>query len=438
MSSSINDPSRDHPLRRLLNDEVHARPSLRASTPSRITHFALMTGEGEAPPDRDPLAELCTLAGSRPPALDARYALVELDGVTVKYERHTEFVSVTVIAPDKDDSAADRGGWSALTPALAEWAFRLPGVRLVAVNLRLERDTETRLSPDDLARVFVGEVVGSYVNGGDAVVWTDFKIASDGYTRWLVRDIALTEARAGRLIQRLLEIETYRMAALLALPLARDQAGRLAALERRLSEIVQVTVGADSPRQEHDLLDQLTKLAAEAEGQLNSSRYRFNASAAYADLVERRILELREERIEGLQRIGVFLDRRFRPAMRTCETVARRQADLVEGIARASSMLRTRVDVMQAEQNAMLLRSMDARTAAQLRMQEAVEGLSIFAITYYVVGLAKYVLEGAGGIGLHFDKGLAISIVVPSVLAYVWWKVRRLRRRIRKTEGSGS
>ncbi len=419
------DPSRDHPLRRILNDEVHARPPLRCQSPARITHFALMTGE-DRPDARDPLEVLCEMAGKRPPPLDARYALVEFGPVTVKWERHTEFVSVTIVAP------GDGGdGWSALTPELESWAYGLPGVRLVAVHLRLEPDSETPHTAESLATHFSGEVLGSFVNGMDALVWTDFRIGRDGYTRWLVRDVKLTPPRAGRLVQRLLEIETYRIAALLALPMARETASQLGAMERKLSDIVASTVSDRRSEEEAVLLDRLTRLAAEAEGQLNLNRYRFNASTAYAELVERRIQELREDRIEGLQRIGVFLARRFRPAMRTCETVARRQADLVDGIARASSMLRTRVDVQLAGQNADLLRSMDERTGAQLRMQEAVEGLSIFAISYYVIGLIKFLLEGVGVFGLHLEKP-GTAIAVPLVLGFAWYSVRKVRRRIRK------
>lgn len=417
------DPSRDHPLRRILNDEVHARPPLRCRTPARITHFALMTGENR-PDARDPLAVLCEMAGQRPPPLDARYALVEFGPVTVKWERHTEFVSVTIVAQGEGGD-----GWSALTPELAEWVYALPGVRLVAVHLRLEADSDAPHTAESLAEHFSGEVVGSYVNGGDSVVWTDFRIARDGYTRWLVRDVRLTPGRAGRLVQRLLEIETYRITALLALPMARETANLLGEMERKLSDIVISTAADKTPDEEHALLDRLTRLAAEAEGQLNANRYRFNATAAYAELVERRIQELREDRIPGLQRIGVFLDRRFRPAMRTCEAVARRQAELVDGIARASSMLRTRVDVQLAAQNADLLRSMDERTGAQLRMQEAVEGLSIFAISYYVIGLVKYLLEGVGTFGLHLEKP-GTALAVPLVLGFAWYSVRKVRRRI--------
>jgi uncharacterized membrane-anchored protein len=429
----MNDPSRDHPLRRLLNDEVHARPSLQAPPRARVTHFALMTGE-EPRRDRDPLAELCQLANVAPPYEDARHALVEWDRTVVKWERHTEFVSVTIITPDDGGTSGTGDPWSALTPELARWAYGLPGLRLVAVHLRLEPDGLPHHDATSLAGIFGGETVGSVVLGGDALVWTDFRIGRDGYTHWLVRNINLTGQQAGRLIQRLLEVETYRLTALLALPMARDVAGQLAVLERRLETIVEATANEANPEQDHKLLDDLTRLAAEAERLLTNNRFRFNASAAYADLVWRRLTDLQEARITGLQRIGLFLDRRFRPAMRTCETVTRRQLELVDGIARASAMLRTRVDVQLAEQNAALLRAMDSRTRTQLRIQEAVEGLSIFAITYYVIGLLKYVMDGLPALGLHPDKAAIAALALPLVGISIWLGVRRVRRAIHSSD----
>jgi uncharacterized membrane-anchored protein len=64
--------------------------------------------------------------------------------------------------------------------------------------------------------------VASIVANGAAEVYTDFAMHSDGFSRILVRaGNNLSPRRLGRLVQRLLEIETYRMAALLGLPAAR-------------------------------------------------------------------------------------------------------------------------------------------------------------------------------------------------------------------------
>lgn len=426
MPDSVAHPA-DHPLRAALNDELHARPHLRVETPSRLTHVAWLADPAEAAADLDRLAGLCARHGTAAPGPEDRHGQMPVGDRLLRWERHAEFVTVTVLAPGPGD-----GGWSALTPELEEWTAGIAGGRLAALHLRVEADTEPRHGPESLAALFPGgQLAGSVVNGGDALAWTDFHVGEDGCSRMLVRDVALTPARTGRLVQRLLEIETYRMMALLGLPDARALTPALSEMEARLAAIVERTAAAGSTAEEHALLDRLTLLAAEVEAAAGRTRFRFGATAAYAALVERRLQELREERIPGLPRIGVFLERRFGPAVRTCEAARRRLAELAEGVGRAGAMLRTRVDVQLAEQNAELLRSMEARARAQLRIQEAVEGLSVVAITYYLIGLLKVVAEGLPALGLHLDHHLLAAGAVPLVLGAAWVGLRRLRRALK-------
>ena len=69
--------------------------------------------------------------------------------------------------------------------------------------------------------------------------YTDFAIHADGFSRMLLLTDRIAPRRLGRLVQRLLEIETYRMAALLGLPAARDVSAVLASAERELAELAQ-------------------------------------------------------------------------------------------------------------------------------------------------------------------------------------------------------
>ena len=111
----------------------------------------------------------------------------------------------------------------------------------------------------------------------------------------------------------------------------------------------------------------------------------------------------------------------------TCQALWDRQRDLAERLARAADLLRTRVEIELEEQNRALLRSMNSRARMQLRLQQTVEGLSVAAVSYYVVGLIAYLSEGTALFGLHLEKGsVAAAAVVPVVLA-VWWVVRRIR-----------
>src|SRR5262249_8585750 len=73
-----------------------------------------------------------------------------------------------------------------------------------------------------------------------------------------------------------------------------------------------------------------------------------------------------------------------------CRSVEERQANLSRKLTRATTLLRTWVDVEVERQNRDLLASMNNRARLQLRLQQTVEGLSVAAVSYYVVGLIGY------------------------------------------------
>jgi uncharacterized membrane-anchored protein len=232
-------------------------------------------------------------------------------------------------------------------------------------------------------------------------------------------------------LQRLFEIEAYRMMALLALPIARRQSPRILDIERSLAALTDgIASGEHDPTSDEALLQELTRLAAEIESGLSASQFRFGACRAYADLVTRRIQELREQRAPGLQTLEEFMSRRFRPAVATCQTVSQRLHDLSERVAQASGLLRTRVEIARERQNQQLLASMDRRARLQLRLQQTVEGLSVAAISYYVAGLVGYAAKGLRSAGLDLDPDIAVGVSVPVVALLFYLAMRRARRRM--------
>src|SRR3546814_9928328 len=142
--------------------------------------------------------------------------------------------------------------------------------------------------------------------------------------------------------------------------------------------------------EERRLLEQLTGLAAEVEALQAATVYRFGAARAYDALIRSRIAELRETRVEGYQTIQEFMERRFAPAMRTCASVAKRLDQLSRRVTRASTLLRTRVDIAVETQNQGLLASVERSPRLQANLQQTGEGLSVAAISYYVLGLLHY------------------------------------------------
>jgi uncharacterized membrane-anchored protein len=416
----------EHPLRAILNDEVHARPPEPLTAPTRLSYLALLTDGADADAHWASVCSLCQhFAVPAPPSIPVNYYRADLGPLRVVFERHTEFVRYTFIVDGLD---ADPFAAPALTQVPESWIESLPGALLVADHIALVAAAVVKLDLDDLAnRHFSGHtLIGCGASDGLATALTDVRIQSDGFGRHLVLDHGLGPRQAGRVVQRLLEIDTYRMLALLALPVARALGPQLTMDEIELGEITREMAKAgilDEPK----LLDRLTRLQANIESQNARTHYRFSAAAAYHDLVHDRISDLRETRIEGLQTFAQFTGRRLVPAMNTCAAAGRRLQSLSERVARTTQLLSTRVDITRERQNQVLLESMNRRVKLQLRLQQTVEGLSITAITYYIVGLVGYAVKGLKAGGYKLDSDLMTALAIPLVFAAVALGLKRIK-----------
>jgi uncharacterized membrane-anchored protein len=116
--------------------------------------------------------------------------------------------------------------------------------------------------------------------------------------------------------------------------------------------------------------------------------------------------------------------------MNTCEAVARRQEALAERIAHTNDLLRTRVGIVQERQNRKILQSLNTRAAQQLRLQQAVEGLSVVAISYYLAGLFNYAGKAAKAAGWSINPELATGLLIPAIAAGVWFGLRRVHKSV--------
>lgn len=418
-----------HPRRIELNDEVHARPYQTLQAPQRASYLAMLAGPAERAREYAHVGELCARYGCQPPPPQASYFAADCGDFRLRWERHGEFSSYTVLV-------AGAGGEPFAQPAVnvlpPEWTAALPGSLIVAAHVALLPGADAQADVEAIAPHFAGNTLaGAQMADAGAAAFTDFRIHADGFSRFLLLDRGMGRRRAGRVLQRLLEIETYRMVALLALPLAREVGAKLAAAEGELAGITGLMV-KESPADEPALLDRLTRLAAAVESEVAASSYRFGAARAYYGLVRQRIAELREQRIVGIQTIDEFMQRRLAPAMSTCESVARRQAELSERVARASDLLRTRVDIVREMQNQELLASMNRRARLQLRLQETVEGLSVAAITYYLVGLVGYAAKAFKSAGYAVDPDIAMGVSIPLVALLAAVGIGYVRRSVTK------
>lgn len=428
----------EYPDRLRLNNELHSRPALALSSPARCSHLAFLSGEAGYDADWRHMGKLCEELGAPLPPEGARYHVIDGGAFRLKWERHTEVSRITVIQL----GLAGRPFQSVAVDGLPEdWLDQAKGYLLTAVHLEaLTEDDAKRLSrPDLLSALAPDGVVGGTVSKGAAEVMTGFRLHADGFGRILIIDKGLQEGKLDRLVQRLLEIETYRMMALMGLRPARRALRRIARLETELDNVVgQLAIRPDDDGGAQVLLERITDLSAHTEHLASSNAFRFSASHAYHQLVQRRLDEMREGYIEGLQRMSTFLRKRLDPAMETCAAADRRMQALSARVSRAADLLRTRVDLALEQQNQALLSSMERRARLQVRLQEVVESFSVVAITYYLLGILGYVFKGIDDWPEGITPGGVLAVLAPIVFLGNWIVLRRIRKALTKSADDAS
>ena len=414
------DLARSHPLRAALSAEMHVRRLPRFASPCRLMQIVTLLDEGLRA-DRDFVTDIGGQHGVTI-AETARYAVVPLGDVTLVWEGHAEFATYTFIRQVAFDDPFDP---VILGETVARIAATLPGNVIRATQIAVApRETST---PDraTLEQIFEAKaLIVCDVADGRAQIASDFTLHDDGFGRLLVLDRGLEGDETGQLVVRLQELGNYRNMALLGLPMAQGLTGDVSALEQRLSNLTHKV----SERSSSDdvLLDELTFVSAELARLTATTRYRMSATRAYADLSLERLKSLAIAPVRGYQTLADFTERRLVPAVRTCESFVGRLDDLSQRAAWTSELLRTRIDIALAMQNRDLLASVDRRTEVQLRLQRTVEGLSVVAISYYLVALIGYALGAIPGL----DHTIAMAVAVPIVLLLAWLAVRRIHRQL--------
>lgn len=411
-------PFAPHPDRDAAIEEAHARPPLPLSPPVEVAHLAFTAPEGEA-------KELFRRIAGFELASDARHLLQRVSpSLVLRWQRHTEFWTATLFASGSREAVGGDGP-SDVASLLHFAPADHPGVRLlVAQRIRVVAST------DEMERVMAesARMAGGTLRG-DVGVRTSFEPDGRGFVTYWVAAGSIGPEQLGRRVSRLIDIETYRIMALIALPLARRVSPRVGELESELAAVVH-EVGRDEAEGgagDDAILDRLSAVISRAEALRAETRYRFSASRAYYALVDQRLDTLGETKSGDIQTLTGFIRTRLTPAISTIESLARRQEVLSEDLTRALALLRTRVDIAVNRGNQDLLASMDRRQGQQVAIQQAVEGLSAVAITYYAVSLIAYLLRGADAV-LPIPYTLAVAASVPVVLGIVLLAIRRFRK----------
>lgn len=400
----------EHKLRREIVGEMHLRRWPPISPPMTIVQILRLGASEGLPPFRDGPA-FAAEPGQR------HMQGILADGLLFTWERHSEATTLTVFArPD--------------APLLGEaraWAESAPGEVLRATLIDIEADAAAAAARMAQFEVDPAELVCCDFGGG-ARLSSDFRIKDEGYGRLVVAAGQLGPVDLARAVQSLQELGNYRNMALLGLPVARQCWGKLDAAEEELRAFGRRLDSADTS--DNELLDALCAMSLELGAIASDSRYRLSATAAYARLVDERLATLAPVAIPGFASLADFTQRRFHPAIRTCETVVRRQQELAERSAQLTSLLRTRIETRIEDQNAQLLKSLESATRTQLRLQHLVEGFSTVAITYYAVSLLAYLSGGLSLFGVHVEHDLFAAMVIVPVFIMLYVYLRRERSRL--------
>ncbi|MBA3506335.1 MAG: DUF3422 domain-containing protein [Betaproteobacteria bacterium] len=416
--------------------ELHARPYVRFSAPAHVLHLSFLSDETTKSAYRDNLerlvAALHLAATYETPRHSIHAAVIERIGrLVMAWEQHTEFSSCTLFLYELQIPFDPFGfDWLGLLPG--DWLKGFGRRPLVATGVAIGTRENMPTTPEGRMALFEGHTVnGSEVMAGGAEVWSAYRAHTDGFGRIAVIVDQMSPHELGRTVERLLTIENSYHFILLSLPLAQELKPSLAAAESRMVSVNDALLGADSVEQKRALLDSLFHLAAEVEHLNARIADRFAATFAYFAILESRFAEVREDKIKHVSGLSQFVMRRLRPAVKTCRSTLERLTNLFERINRASDLLRTSIELSVQEHSQRLLESSDHRAWVQLRLQDAVQILSVVVIGYYVLGLLGYLLQALRKIGVGPDPEVVIGLAVLPTLVAVWALLHQIRRRFR-------
>lgn len=410
----------EHPSRPSALGEVHARPFPEIPPSSVLLHFAFASNDG-GEGSREVLSRLCASRGVALPDAGSRYHALSWGRGKLRWERHAEFTTFLW------DGPAPARYLGPVEAHPFNVGFGEAGELVSSCRLEVRKHTPANLKL--LERFEKRALCITVLEDAKSLIAADFRQDANGMTVFLMLEPAMKPWRIGFFAKTVIEMETYRLLTLFGLPMAHRISSGLARFEDELGRLT-TQMRNPEPDGGQALLDQMTRLAAELEAESAASHFRFGATRAYGDIFLERIAVLGQATLPGHKNFGTFLERRLAPALRTCRSVEQRQADLSLKLSRAADLLRTRVEVEMANQNASLLNSMNSRARQQLQLQRTVEGLSVAAISYYVVGLFHYLTQALKPqLPVWLSPQVLTGLFVPFAIVFVWWMVRHVRAR---------
>lgn len=392
-----------HRVRLDANRELHARPFPELPAAVRLVHLCIRSSPKTWPEVRRWIQERIP---DLPDVFSGRWVREQVEG-WCRVELHTEFVAITLVVPQ---------GLQFSEIADLHWLSQVPADIFVMARLTSEVG-QAAFDPSF-------EAVSEFLDGR-VLAASNFSPDTAGFSNWQVRflDDPGPES-SGRILQLILEIETYRTLAVIGMDKVRQA--------HPVLQSVATALPKDSGQAlQHDqmlaMLETLTLETAKLHGVWEQLAWRIGANQAYHNLVFQRLSDLADRSFGDGVGLSQFLRRRLTPAVATMETVMRRRDELARQVEDRADLLRTQLQLNLQSQTRDLLASLDRSAVTQIRLQTAVEGLSTVAIAYYALNLITPMVEPWVPTEM---LGWVKAAMAPLVVGSVWWILSRIRNGI--------
>ena len=358
-------------LRRILSDELHARAFHDVDGAGRFIRFVFLI-DHDAASFLDYVNAFLRAEESVPITPESKFARVEFDNYAFRFERHTEFLSLSFIQKGRvirSGLLPEAFDLEAVNLPL-EWAKSAPATLFQAIWLEVGAKPPRAVNDAKmLATLDSRAVAANQFSDSAGQLHFAFDIDAAGFSRIALFNSDISAKRMGRAVQRVVELETYRLLALLGFAAVRDNGKRLGEIEdavgkltNELAEEIKLPDG-----KVENLLSTLTAQAADLEEIYSKTSYRMAATKAYESIMADRISGLQLTRLIGFQGVRGFLNRRMTPALDSCHAFSERLAQLSARITRAGDLLQTQTEMIIQRQNRDLLTSINSRANVIIR-----------------------------------------------------------------------
>ena len=259
-----------HPERKLLSDELHARPFHDFEGAGRFIRYVFLFENS----DQDIVSHINNWLTARERLTlenSEKFRQETFERFIFRIERHTEFVTIGFIMKGDrfrnglSKGAFDKAAWPDLPFDVID---AVPASLFHAIWVEIGGRPPFKLDPLKVQHMLDSQTeASSQMSEGAGQLHCSFDIDENQFSRGIVFHDKISPARMGRMVLRIVEMETYRMLALLGLPVARKYLSTLVQIEHKLTELTrQLTEQISREDTEvQALLPALSQLAAQVE-----------------------------------------------------------------------------------------------------------------------------------------------------------------------------